>query len=106
MELPSNHEIKTEVMRMNKVIIFGGLSLNLADVKCFRLSNFSGIGKRNTMTVEFKTRYDFILHPGSGEYEKQEFNETVEQEFPDYDTAKSYFEGWIDFWREYLDELN
>jgi len=80
-----------------------GLTINLAQVKCIRLSNFHGIGKRNTMVVEFKTRYDFIQHPQTEEWIKQEYNETTEIEFPDYETAKSYTGEWVDIWQEYLD---
>lgn len=38
------------------------------------LSNFNDIGKKNTLTVEFKTRYDYIQHPETGEWEKQEYS--------------------------------
>jgi hypothetical protein len=75
-------------MNIPRLVTHAGLTLNISQVKCFRLSNFSGIGKRNTMTVEFKTRYDFIQHPQTGKWEKQEFNEMTELQFPDYETAK------------------
>ena len=91
-------------MNSPRVVTHAGLTLNLSQVKCFRLSNFSGIGKRNTLTVEFKTRYDYILHPTTGEFEKQEYNETTDLEFPDYETAKAYSDEWIEIWQEYLDE--
>ena len=42
------------------------------------------------MTIEFKTRYDFIQHPKTGENIKQEYNEKTEVEFPDHDTAPAY----------------
>lgn len=91
-------------MNSPRVVTHAILTLNHSQVKCFRLSNFSGIGKRNTLTVEFKTRYDYIQHPATGEFEKQEYNETTELEFPDYDTAKEYTDEWIEIWQEYLDE--
>lgn len=91
-------------MNSPRLVTHAGLTLNLSQVKCFRLSNFSGIGKKNTMTVEFKTRYDFIQHPQTGEWEKQEYNETTELQFPDYETAKAYTSEWTDIWQEYLDE--
>lgn len=91
-------------MNSPRLVTHAGLTLNLSQVKCFRLSNFSGIGKRNTLTVEFKTRYDYIQYPATGEFEKQEYNETTDLEFPDYDTAKAYTDEWIGIWQEYLDE--
>jgi hypothetical protein len=91
-------------MNSPRLITHGGLTLNISQVKCFRLSNFSGIGKRNTLTVEFKTRYDYIQNPITGKFEKQEYNETTELEFPDYDTAVVYTDEWIEIWQSYLEE--
>lgn len=91
-------------MNSPRLVTHAGRTLNLSQVKCFRLSNFSGIGKSNTLTVEFKTRYDFIQHPQTGEWEKQEYNETTDLPFPDYETAKAYTNEWTDIWQEYLDE--
>ena len=62
------------------------------------------IGKRNTMTVEFKTRYDYIQHPTTSQVEKQEYNEYTELEFPDYETALAYKNEWEEIWQEYLDD--
>lgn len=89
-------------MNSPRVVYHGGLTVNLSEVKCFHLSNFSGIGKRNTLTVEFKTRFDFIRNPETGGFEKQEYNEKTELEFPDYDTAKAYTDEWIEIWQDYL----
>jgi len=91
-------------MNTPKVVTHAGLTVNLSQIKCFQLSNFREIGKRNTLIVEFKTRYDYIKHPATGEWEKQEYNEKTELEFPDYETAKAYISEWIDIWQDYLDE--
>ncbi|MBF0694661.1 MAG: hypothetical protein IR153_06350 [Flavobacterium sp.] len=91
-------------MNSPRLVMHAGLTLNLLQVKCFRLSNFSSIGKRNTLTVEFKTRYDYIQHPATEQWEKQEYNEFTELEFPDYETALAYTNEWIEIWQEYLDE--
>ncbi|SDN00274.1 hypothetical protein SAMN05421813_13236 [Daejeonella rubra] len=32
------------------------------------------------MTVEFKARFDYIQHPATGEFEKQEYNVTTDFE--------------------------
>lgn len=93
-------------MNSPKVVTYGGLTLNLADVKCFYLTNFAsyGLGKRNTMIVEFKTRYNYLQHPVSGEFELQEYNDKTEVEFPDYETAKTDIEEWENIWQHYLDK--
>ena len=66
--------------------------------------NFNEIGKKNTLTVEFKTRQDYNQHPETGEWEKQEYNEITELTFPDYETATAYTNEWIEIWQEYLND--
>ncbi|EMY82068.1 hypothetical protein pgond44_02478 [Psychroflexus gondwanensis ACAM 44] len=91
-------------MNSPRLVTHAGLTINLSQVKCFRLNSFTDIGKKNTLVVEFKTRYDYIQYPETNEFEKQEYNEQTEIEFPDYDTAKAYSDEWIEIWQEYLDE--
>lgn len=91
-------------MNKSKVVSHGGLVVNLAHVKCFRFSNFTSIGKKNNLIVEFNTRYDYVFNPGTKEFEKQEYSESSEIEFPDYETASSYRKEWEDIWQEYLSE--
>lgn len=91
-------------MNSPRVITHAGLTLNLKQVKCFKLNKFTNIGKQNTLVVEFKKRYDYIEHPETGEFEKQEYNEQTELEFPNYETAKAHADEWIEIWQEYLDE--
>ena len=86
-------------MKSPKIISHAGLSINLADLKCIKLSIF---GEKNIMTVEFKTRYDFILNPISGEFEKQEYNEKTDVEFPNYDMAIAYIGELEQIWQKYL----
>ena len=91
-------------MNSPRVVTHAGLSLNLSRVKCFRLSNFNDIGKKNTLTVEFKTRYDYIQHPETGEFEKQEYNEKTEVEYPTYSSAEAHRNEWEEIWQDYLDD--
>ena len=44
-----------------KVINHVGTSVDLSQVKCFKLSYFSDIGKKNTVTIEFKKRIEYIF---------------------------------------------
>jgi hypothetical protein len=57
------------------------------------------------MTVEFKTRYDYILHPKTGEYVKQEYNEKAVVEFPNYDSALAHKDELQQIWSDYLKGL-
>jgi len=91
-------------MNSPRVITHAGLTLNLSQIKCFKLNQFHNIGKQNTLVVEFKKRYDYIQNPDTREFEKQEYNEQTDLEFPNYETAKAYTDEWIEIWQEYLDE--
>jgi hypothetical protein len=88
-------------MNSPRVISHAGLTLNLATVKCIKLSIFDN---NNKMIIEFKKRYDYIQHPNTGEFEKQEYNEQTEIEFPDYEIAKTYKDELDEIWQDYLDD--
>lgn len=91
-------------MNSPRLTTHAGLTLNLSQIKCFKLNSFSTMGKRNTLVVEFKTCYGYIEHPETGKFEKQEYKEQTEVEFPDYETAVAYRDEWEEIWQEYLDE--
>ena len=91
-------------MNKHKVISSAGLAIDLATIKCFKLLSFSDLGKTNVLIVEFKTRYDYIKNPITGEFEKQEYNEQTEIEFLDYETANAYKLEWQEIWENYLNE--
>ncbi|MDX1761362.1 MAG: hypothetical protein R3218_04335 [Christiangramia sp.] len=91
-------------MNSPRLVTHAGLTLNLSQVKCFKLNGFHNVGKLNTLVVEFKTRYGFIQHPETGEFLKQEYNEQTEIEFPDHETAVAHRNEWEDIWQDYLDE--
>ena len=87
-----------------KVINHAGASIDLSQVKCFRLSNFTGIGKQNTLTIEFKKRVEYIWNPTTEQNEKEEINDFTEVEFPSYDTARQYTNELEDIWQDYLND--
>lgn len=85
-----------------KVINHVGTSIDLSQVKCFKLSYFSDIGKRNTLIVEFKKRIEHVFNPSTNQYEKEELNDTTEIEFPDWETAREYTKELDELWQDYL----
>ncbi len=87
-----------------RVIEHAGIAIDLAQVKCFKLSQFDGIGKPNTLTIEFKTRFEYFWNPGTEKFEKEEINEKTEVEFPSWDTAKAYSAELEEIWQSYLEE--
>jgi len=91
-------------MKSNRVITHGGVTLNLASIKSFKVQTNINIGKTNILVIEHKKRYEFLEHPKAGEFIKQEFNETTEVEYPSYDSAVAHRDEWAEIWQEYLDE--
>ncbi len=91
-------------MNSQRVVTHGGVTLNLATIKCFKLQSNIDLGKTNVLIIEHKKRYDYIQHPESGKYEKQEFNEVTEVEYPNYALAESNRNDWEEIWQEYLDD--
>ena len=91
-------------MSKPKVVTYAGLTVNLAEVKCFRLSSLLANQKNYNIIVEFKTRYDYIFNPNTKKSEKQEYNETAVIEFTDSELANAYLRDWESIWQEYLSE--
>ena len=92
-------------MPTSKIVTHAGLMLDLAQVKCFKLSPFLIDGNNiNQLVVEFKTRLEYVFHPGTQHWEKHTMNEQIEQEFPSYNTAEAYLREWEEIWQDYLDE--
>jgi len=67
-------------MKVRKLVTHAGLTVNLEQIKSLKLNKFTNVGKTNTLIVEFKTRYEYLKHPKTGEFEKQEFSEKSEIE--------------------------
>lgn len=92
-------------MSTSKIVTHAGLMLDLAQVKCFKLSPFIVDGNdTKQLVVEFKTRLEYVFHPGSQKWEKEYFAEQIEYEFPGYDTAQAYLREWEEIWQDYLVE--
>ena len=91
-------------MNKPKVVTDGRISINLADVKCFKIVSIREPERKTFLTVEFKTRYGYIPNPKSGEFEKQEYNGKTELECEEYEMAIAYKRDWESMWQEYLEE--
>ena len=91
-------------MNSPRVVTHGGITLNLATIKCFKLQTKSDLGKTNVIFIEHKTRFDYIQHPETGEFEKQEYNEKTEVEYPSWSSAEAHRNEWEEIWQDYLDD--
>ena len=86
---------------MNKpqVEMHYGISLNLAEIQGFQNRN-----SENSLIVFFKTRYEYILNPDTGKWEKQEINEKAVFEFDLDRSAHAVQKEWSERWEQYLME--
>ncbi|OIO12522.1 MAG: hypothetical protein COS42_06340 [Flavobacteriales bacterium CG03_land_8_20_14_0_80_35_15] len=91
-------------MNSPRVVTHGGVTLNLATIKCFKLKTNTELGKSGVMTVEHKSRFEYIQHPETGEYEKQEYNEKTEVDYSTYSSAEAHRNEWEEIWQDYLDD--
>lgn len=91
-------------MDSQRVVSHGGVTLNLATIKSFKLQTNIDLGKTNVLIIEHKTRFDYIQNPKTDEFEKQEYNEKTEVEYSSYSSAEAHRNEWEEIWQEYLDE--
>lgn len=87
-----------------KVIHHAGVSIDISQVKCFKLSPFTSDSEIRTLIIEFKKRVEYIYNSQTEQFEKQEINDLIEVEFPDWDIAKQYTNEWEEIWQDYLTE--
>ena len=87
-----------------KIISHAGASIDLSQVKSFILCNFASIGKRNTLTIEFKKRLEYVFNPNTKQYEKEEINDLTEIEFPSYESARQHTNELEEIWQDYLND--
>ena len=91
-------------MNSPRVTTHEGLTLNLSTIKCFNIPSYHLSEGTNTFVVEYKTRFDYIQHPQTGAYEKQEYNEITSIDFPTFEEATIYRDEWRAIWQDYLDD--
>lgn len=91
-------------MSTPRVITHGGVTIDLETVKCFKVQTYTEVGKSNVLTIEHKSRVDYILNPKTEEFEKQIYNDKTEFEYPNYDSACAYRDEWSEIWQDYLNE--
>jgi hypothetical protein len=80
---------------MKIIANLGSLSVNLERINCIKVYD-------NILLVEYKKRFEYVLNPLSGEYERDEITDIVEMEYPDSGVAKSYKDNFDEMWEEYL----
>ena len=79
-----------------------GVCVNLADIIGLQVDHIGG--NKNTLTIELKSRYEFLLNPETGDYEKHPFHDRVIVPFDSYDWALTAMNEWRDIWQHYLDK--
>lgn len=87
-----------------RIISHAGLTIDMETIKCIKVPTNTDTEKTNFLIIEHKKRIEFIKNPTTNEYEKIEFNDTSEMEFPNFEIANSYKNEWKEIWESYLDE--
>jgi hypothetical protein len=85
-----------------RVVTQNGLTIDLSQVIAFKQS-LCGKASKNVL-VELKIRHEYIKHPDTDEWILLKFNDTIEQECSDYETARVYIEEWKERWQSYLED--
>ncbi|GAB2961416.1 hypothetical protein GCM10027048_31830 [Hymenobacter coalescens] len=92
-------------MKAPKIVTHAGLTLDLSQVKCLKLSPFtSSENESGQLVVEYRTRTDYVWHPGTQQWESLPIAEVIRYDFPSYESAQAYVREWEALWQDYLDE--
>jgi len=85
-------------MESYKVSTLGGVTLNFAEVKCLKRNG------NESVTIEFKERYTYLLNPNTEEYERIKHNDTTTIHFDKIDDLFEFISDFRVTWQNYLDE--
>ncbi len=76
-------------MSTPKVVSHAGVTLDLAQVKCFKLSPFSEVNDdTEKIVIELKTRVEYIFNPETRKWEKETITDSIRQQFASYDQQR------------------
>ena len=87
-------------MNKSHIEIHEGLSIDLSQLKCFRIN--TGYGEP-WVIVEYKMRHEYVYNPESDAYELQVCNDQTKIEFTSYEGSVMFVEEWNKIWQKYLD---
>ena len=92
-------------MSISRVIVHGGVTIDLEMVKCFKVQTYTEVGKSNVLTIEFKTsNVEYVFNPETKEYVLHTFSDKTEIEYPNYESACAYRDELAEIWKDYLTE--
>lgn len=92
-------------MSNRKIVSHAGLTIDISQVKCFKLSSVSK-NKMQVLSIEFKTRHGgYIRNPLSEGYEKLEFNDSIKVMYRNPESAKKDLKEWEQIWEAYINWL-
>lgn len=82
-----------------KVSTLGDITLNFTEVKCLKRNG------NESVTIEFKERYSYLLNPKTEEYERVEHNDTTTIHFNRIDALLEFITDFRTSWQIYLGEI-
>jgi hypothetical protein len=89
-----------------KVVSHAGITLDLSQVKCFKLSPFAlnDDEAADWLIIELKSRIEYVFHPQSRKWEKETINDAIQQQFASDEQATAYLREWEEIWQSYLQD--
>ena len=87
-----------------EIITHGGITLDVSQIKSFQIDTYNPNKRSHILRIELKSRYEYLYHPGTKEFEKVFINDFIEHPYADYDTAAVYRDEWQNIWEQCLQE--
>ncbi|MEP6262011.1 MAG: hypothetical protein ABJ092_10570 [Gillisia sp.] len=91
-------------MQKPQIITHGGITLDVSRIKSFQIDTYNPRERSHILRIEFKSRYEYLLNPGTKQYEQVLINDFIEHPYADYDTAATYRDEWQEIWVDCLQE--
>ena len=82
-----------------KISTLGDITLNFTEVKCLKRNG------NESVTIEFKERYSYLLNPKTDEYECIKHNDSTTVHFDRIDDLLEFIADFRVFWQNYLVEI-
>jgi len=88
---------------MKKLIDLGNNIVEVDKILGMSVNGYIDAGPTNCITITFKTRKEYIYNPNLDNYEMEEFNDVLNIEFSNFETAQAYLNEFMEEWEAMLE---
>ena len=90
---------------MSKIINLNGNAVELDKVKSISVNEYFDVEqKTNQLKIEFKTRKEYVFHPGTKDWEPQIFSDILIVDYPNGQIAIENYYEIMKIWEEELQD--